>query len=268
MKTRYFDLPTPRLFGHRGGSAEHPENTLPAFAAAVAAGVPYLELDVWATRDGHVVVHHDSNLRRTCGRFRRVCALDWETLRRLDAGWGFSPDGGGSFPFRGQGIGVPLLAEVLAAFPQARCNIEIKQNFPPIETQVVEVVRRSASAERVLLAAEKDGVMRRLRRLCGDIPTSLSRGEVANFLKWCQSGGKGTYRPQGVALQIPEIYGSIRLVTPETVQAARAAGLEVHVWTVNEAEDMRRLLEMGVDGLMSDKPELLVQVAVELAKKS
>lgn len=259
--TRYFDLSTPRLFGHRGSSAALPENTLPAFRAALETGVPYLELDVWATRDGAVVVHHDRNLRRTCGLFRRVSALSVEELRRLDAGWGFSPDGGSTYPFRSQGIGVPLLEEVLTALPKAFVNIEIKQERPAIETLVLEVVRRTGSEARVLLASEKDGVMRRLRRLAGGIPTSCSRGEVAAFLKWVQSGMAGRYLPGGVALQVPETYQGIGIVTPQTVRAAHAAGLEVHVWTVNEPEEMRRLLAMGIDGLMSDRPDLLVAVA-------
>ncbi len=122
---------------------------------------------------------------------------------------------------------------MLEEFPETLLNIEIKQEKPAIEPQVLETVRRGGAGERVLLAAESDKVMRRLRRACGPIPTSCSRGEVAAFLQWTQGNREGEFRTPAVALQIPETYGNIRLVTPETVQAAHAVGLEVHVWTVN-----------------------------------
>lgn len=263
MKSRYFDLPRPRLFGHRGRSADYPENTLPAFEAALAAGVPYLELDVWATRDGRIVVHHDETLLRTCGDPRRVSDLGWDELRPLDAGYGFTADGK-IFPFRGQGIEVPLLEEVLREFPEALVNIEIKQDDPPVEEAVLAAVRRAGSEERVLLASEKDAVLRRMREISGEIPTSSSYGEVAAFIAWVQGGCAGSYRHPGAALQIPEEAGPVRLVTPRTIEAAHALGVEIHVWTVNEAADMRRLLEMGVDGLMSDRPDLLLKTSTEI----
>lgn len=258
MKTSFFDPPRPRLFAHRGSSADYPENTLPAFAAAVRAGIRYLELDVWATRDGKVVVHHDCTLQRTCGRFRRVSRLDFPELRRLDAGFGFTSGSGVDHPFRGDGIVVPLLEEVLDAFPDTFFTIEVKQESPAIEALVMETVQRAGAAGRILLATEYDQVMRRLHRVCGTIPTSFSGGEVAAFFQWVQGGMQGDYRPAGAALQIPEMYGNHRLVSPETIHAAHAAGLEMHVWTVNDPADMRRLLDLGVDGVMSDKPEVLL----------
>jgi len=262
MKSRYLELPRPRLFGHRGASAHYPENTLPAFRAAAEAGVSYLELDVWATADGEVVVHHDETVQRLCGVDHRISELTLAELKGLDAGFGFSADGGITHPFRGGDITVPTLTEVLAAFPGHFCNIEIKQEAPAIEKQVLEVVRRAGKAGQVLLAAEQDAIMQRLRPLCGGIPTSLSYGELAAFFGWLQGGCQGEYRPPGVALQIPESWQGMTLVTPESVRVAHAVGLEVHVWTVNEEQDMERLLGMGVDGLMSDYPERLVEVAV------
>jgi glycerophosphoryl diester phosphodiesterase len=260
MKSRYFEQPRPRLFGHRGASAHYPENTLPALRAACEAGVPYLELDVWATTDGHVVAHHDETLLRLCGDSRRISAVTLAELRELDAGFGFSPDGLNR-PCLGQGIAVPTLAEVLAACPAAFFNIEVKQEAPAIETQVLAAIETAGMADRVLLAAEQDTIMQRLRPLCGPIPTSFSFGELAAFYGWLQGDSRGDYRPPGAALQIPESWGGRALVTAETVRAAHALGLEVHVWTVNEPRDMERLLDMGVDGLMSDYPERLVAVA-------
>jgi len=259
MHSRYFEPPRPRLFGHRGASAHYPENTLPAFRAA--AGVPYLELDVWATADGQVVVHHDETVQRLCGIDRRISELTLAELKELDAGFGFSTDAGRTHPFRGGGITIPTLAEVLAAFPDHFCNIEIKQEAPAIEERVLEVVHLCGMAEQVLLAAEQDRIMQRLRPLCGPIPTSLSFGETAEFFAWLAGGCRDGYRPPGVALQIPERWGDQTLVTPGSVQAAHAVGLEVHVWTVNDPRAMERLLTIGVDGLMSDYPERLLAAA-------
>jgi glycerophosphoryl diester phosphodiesterase len=265
MTGRYFTPPKPRLYGHRGSSADFPENTLPAFAAALEAGMAYLELDVRATADGTVVVLHDETLLRTCGVDRPVHELSLAELRRLDAGATFSADGGQTYPFRGRGIVVPTLEELLNAFPDALFNIEIKQESPAIEDNTLQVIRAAGRADAVLLAAESDTVMARLRPLCPDIPTSFSYGELATFFAWLERGAPNGYRPPAAALQIPETYQGRQLVSPATLQAAHALGLEVHVWTVNEADDMTRLLHMGVDGLMSDRPALLTATASALS---
>lgn len=258
MTSRYLEQPRPRLFGHRGASAHYPENTLPAFRASIEAGVPYLELDVWATRDGIVVAHHDETLQRLCGDPRRISDVTLTELKALDAGFGFSLDGSHR-PSFGQGITIPTLDEVFKAFPTVFYNIEIKQESPAIEKAVLAVIETAGISDRVLLAAEQDAIMQRLRPLCGAIPTSFSFGELAAFFAWLQAGCRGDYRPPGVALQIPESWNGTPLVTAETVRAAHALGLEIHVWTVNETPDMERLLGLGVDGLMSDYPERLVE---------
>lgn len=263
MTSRYLDGPRPRLFGHRGASAHHPENTLLAFQAAIEAGIPYLELDVWATRDGVVVAHHDETLQRLCGDPRRLSDVTLADLKALDAGSGFSPDGLHR-PSFGLGITVPTLDEVFKAFPAAFYNIEIKQESPAIEKAVLAAIETAGMADRVLLAAEQDAIMQRLRPLCGAIPTSFSFGELAAFFTWLHGGCGSDYQPPGVALQIPESWNGRSLVTAETVGAAHALGLEVHVWTVNETQDMERLLGLGVDGLMSDYPERLVAVVEKM----
>jgi len=265
MKSRYFDPSVPRLYGHRGSSARYPENTLPAFRAALEAGVPYLELDVWATRDGHIVIHHDESTLRLCGVNRRVSDCTLAEVKALDAGHTFSTDGV-SFPFRGQGITIPTLDELFEACPEALLNIEIKQGSPSVEPLVLASIRRAKKEDAVLMASEKDAVMQRLRPLCKEIPTSLSYGELEAFFDWLGGGCSAEYRPPGAALQIPEIYGMKTLVSPPMLDAAHSLGLEVHVWTVNKESDMERLLAMGVDGLMSDYPEKLMEVAGKRTK--
>jgi glycerophosphoryl diester phosphodiesterase len=261
MTSRFFDPPRPRLFGHRGASGHYPENTLPAFLAALEAGLTYLEMDVRATCDGHVVVHHDADLRRTCGDKRRVIEITLADLKTLDAGYGFSTDRGRNFPFRNQGLTIPTLEEVLHQCAGAFFNIEVKQESPAIEERVLEVISRSGKESHVLLAAETHTVLKRLRPLCAGIPTSLSYQEAAEFIRWVKGGCRQEYHPPGQALQIPEKYRWHRLVSPRNLEAAHRSGLEVHVWTINRLKDMSRLLDMGVDGIMSDYPDLLMEAA-------
>ena len=157
----YFSYPRPRLYGHRGAAGVAPENTLPSFERAVHDGAGYLELDVHATRDGVVVVIHDPTLERTTDGAGAVRDLTLQELRRFDAGFRF--EHGGAHPFRGRGVRVPALEELLDAFPTMPLNIEIKQAEPAIESRVVALLERKGAAARTLLAAESDAIMRRIR---------------------------------------------------------------------------------------------------------
>jgi glycerophosphoryl diester phosphodiesterase len=246
-----FAGPPPRVFGHRGAAGVAPENTLPSFRQAVADGADVLELDVHATRDGEIVVLHDPTLDRTTDGSGPVRALDWTELARLDAGHGFTPDGGRTFPFRGAGIRVPRLAELIRELPDAALNIEIKQADPPIIAAVVDLVRRS----RVILAAEDDDIMQAIRIAAPEIPTSLAAGEVAAFIGALRDGATPSLPDGAVALQIPPSFSDITLVCDETVRVAHALGAEMHVWTINDEGEMRRLLALGCDGIISDFPE-------------
>ena len=259
MASDYFSRPRPRLFGHRGAAGLAPENTLASFEQAVADGAGYLELDVHATRDGVVVAIHDATLERTTDASGRVRDRTFAELRAADAGHRFERDG--AFPFRGRGVGVPSLEEVIDAFPDVGLNVEIKQAEPAIESCVVELVRRRGAADRVLLAAEDDAIMRRIRAAGPELSTSLSFVETREFFERFFAGDLEGYRPPGRALQIPPRFSDIDLVTPETVAAAHAAGLEIHVWTIDDESEIARLLALGVDGVMSDYPARLVAAA-------
>lgn len=256
----YFDRPTPHLFGHRGASGELPENTLPAFARALEHGVPYLEMDCHATRDGEIVVLHDAELERTTNGEGVVSEYSYVELERLDAGHRFSLDGR-EFPFRGAGIRVPRLAEVLAAYPEAHINLEVKQADPPIAEEVVRLVRRARAERRLLLAGADEPVLARLRALDPGTALGSSTADVIEFVQASVGGGLATFAPRGHALQIPPDAFGRPLVTRELVDAAHVLGLFVHVWTINESDEMQRLLALGVDGLMSDFPGRLVATA-------
>ena len=258
----YFSRPRPRLFGHRGAAGLAPENTLSSFRRAIQDGAEFLELDVHATRDGVVVVIHDSTLERTTDGEGPVCERSFAELGRCDAGFRFAA--AGAHPYRGRGVRVPSLEELLDEMPQVPLNIEIKQADPPIEPTVARLLERKRALERVVLAAEDDTIMQRIRACAPGAATSASRGEAQEFFERCFWRGFDGYTPPARALQIPARYGELDLVTADTLAAAHGFGLEVHVWTVNEEAEMERLLRLGVDGVMSDFPGLLVSVARRL----
>ena len=251
--TRYLEGPRPRLFGHRGASGVIPENTLDAFAAAVRAGAERLELDVHATADGEIVVMHDDHVDRTTDGSGPVRSFSLAALRRLDAGHRFrTPDG--TYPYRGRGLGVPTLGELLEAIPDVPLNIEVKQLEPPIEAAVLATLDRFDSRDRSLLAAEDGTIMTRIRAAAPDVLTSFSAPEVAEFIYRLRDGELAGYRPPGVALQVPPSFGEVQIITEASVAAAHALGLEIHAWTINDEAEMERLLELGVDALMTDFP--------------
>jgi glycerophosphoryl diester phosphodiesterase len=256
--TDFLSPARPRAIAHRGSAGTHPENTMVAFQAAADAGARYFELDVHMTRDGEIVVCHDENLERACGRAGRICELTCAELARADAGATFSPDGR-SFPYRGWGIAIPRLADVLAAFPAIRFVIEIKQTAPSLARPLLEVIRRAGMERMVLIASEHHQPIGEVRELAPQIATNFPSREVAGFLQALAAQDEH-YAPPGHALQIPVEYESWRLVTPESIAFAHRLGVEVHVWTVNEEPEIRELLAMGVDGIISDYPARLLGV--------
>lgn len=256
----YLQGDRPLVLAHRGGADLAPENTMAAFQNAVDLGVDILELDVHTTADGTVVVIHDESVDRTTDGTGAVHDFTLADLRQLDAGYEFSPDNGQTFPFRGQGIGIPTLEEVFAAFPDMRINIEIKQSDPPIEAAVLEVIERAGAQQRVLVGSEYDDVMARFRSLAPDIATSAATNEVRNFYLAQLLRVSAIYRPLADAFQVPEYSGSTHVVTPSFVDAAHHHGVKVHVWTVNDAETMQRLLDIGVDGIITDRPDVALEV--------
>lgn len=255
----FLSLPRPHLFGHRGASGEAPENTRVAFERALAQGVQYLEMDCHATRDGEIVILHDPHVDRVTNATGSVKEYRFAELCELDAGFRFSLDGL-RFPYRGQGVRIPKLGEVLEAFPEANINLEIKQADPPITEEVVRIIERAQATSRVLLAAEQDAVMADIRRLDPGTAFGFSRGDVLAFFKALHEGDIERFEPPGQALQIPAGFADRPLVTSESVAAAHRLGLCMHVWTINEPDEMRRLLVLQVDGLMSDFPARLVEV--------
>jgi glycerophosphoryl diester phosphodiesterase len=254
----------PAILAHRGASARAPENTLEAFQLAVEEGTGGLELDVHATRDGEIVVIHDATVDRTTDGSGAVAGMTLEELRRLDAGYRFSPDGGRTFPYRGRGTRIPTLAEVYAQFPDVRVNADIKEIRAGTEEVVLRVIRRAAAEVRTLVASNDHAVVRRFRRVSGGrIRTAASRREIAAFYLMSCSRLEALGRPAYDALQVPVEHKGITLVTPRFLGAAHSRDVRVDVWTINDAAEMRRLWDLGVDGVMTDRPGVLAGLLEE-----
>lgn len=264
LETDFFTPWPPRLFAHRGASGDLPENTLPAFQAARDTGVPYIELDVHMTRDGAIVVAHDDNLRRVSGHDGLIQEMSLAQVRTVDAGYNFSIDGD-RFPFRGAGVRVPSLREVLAACAGQMFIIEIKQVAPSIVDATLAVIRATGMSRRVLIASEHQPPLDEVRRRAPTIPTNFSADEVGRFVMSLPPGA-APYVPAGDALQIPPEHLGWTLATPETVAAAHRIGVEMHIWTVNEEAEMRELLTVGVDGIISNYPAKLMTVAASVRR--
>ncbi|HVA81098.1 MAG TPA: glycerophosphodiester phosphodiesterase [Candidatus Binataceae bacterium] len=260
LDSEFFLSTPPRIFAHRGDGGEFPENTLPSFEAAARLGAEYFELDVHMTRDGEVVVSHDGDLARACGRGGAIAAMTLGEVQSADAGYAFTIDGGASYPFRDRGIVVPRLADVLAAFSGTRFILEIKQTAPSLVPALLEVIDRAGMRAMVLIASEHQPPLDEVRALAPAMPTNFSYAEVAEFLQ-AMAARDGGYAPRGDALQIPPEYQGWKLVTPDSVAFARALGVEIHVWTVNDPAEMTALLDTGATGIITDFPARGLAVA-------
>lgn len=239
----FLDHTRPLAIAHRGGALEAEENTLPAFMMAVGLGYSHVELDVHASADGQVVVHHDDTLARMFDDPRRLDALPWAELRRLRT--------------RG-GAALPLLAEVLDAFPDLHLAIEAKSDA--VVAPLADLLTRMEALDRVCVGAFAPARTERLRAKLG--PRLCWSPAHAGVARLWLSGWGLPLLPAGhfPVVQVPTQFKGLAVVTPRMLRAAHASGIQVQVWTVNDADQMERLLDMGVDALITDRPSLLREV--------
>lgn len=249
---------SPLVIAHRGGAGLWAENTMYAFQQAQLLGVDIIEMDVRSTQDGVLVIIHDPTVERTTNGAGRVGDMTLAELKKLDAGYRWSPDGGNTFPLRQMDITVPTVQEVFKALPEMRFNIEPKQDSPAIVQPLCRIIREQAMTDKVMIASFSSAILDDFRRACPEIATSASPGEVSTFLALYKTGLAHSYSPTMQALQVPEYAGGIHVLTEDFVKAAHERNLEVHAWTVNEEQDMRRLLGIGLDGIMTDYPDRLM----------
>lgn len=239
-----------------------------AFRGAVELGCSHLETDLRMSRDGEIVLMHDATLERTTNGAGAVSSLTVAELKRLDAGYHFSPDGR-TFPARGRGHVIPTLAEVVTELPGVRLNVEIKERGrPDLPSALADFIERHALTGRIIVAAERHALLKDFRRLShGRVATSASRRECLTFWLASRLGVTGLTPIRYQALQIPVMAGNVPFLTPRLLRAAKRRGVAVHVWTIDDPAEMHRLLDAGVDGLMSDYPDRLLDAVHERARK-
>lgn len=254
----YLSLEHPIRFAHRGSRILWPENTMHAFGGAIEDyGYRYLELDVRVTRDRRVMVFHDATLERVTNGAGAIADWDYGELGALDAAYWFDADEG--CPLRGRGITVPTLEEVYRTWPDVHVNIDLKA--PGIEWAVAEVVRACGREDSTMIGSFRDRRIARFRRITkGAVATSAGPRLVTAMIAAARAGR--TVRSKVQAYQLPYNYRGMK-ITPRLIGAIHRADAQIHLWTVDEPDDMHRFLDMGVDGIVTDRPDLLNDVIVE-----
>jgi glycerophosphoryl diester phosphodiesterase len=263
-------------FAHQGGSFEGPSSTLAAIERALAAGATAVELDVHATSDRQIVVCHDETVDRTTNHHGAIAELTLAQLREMDNAYWWvegatvTPDQPDQvYVERGRApqeraLGIVTLEEVVERFPDVLLNLDLKRTDPdvePYEELLANELRRLDRLSSVIVASFHDRALQRFRTVAPSVATSAATGEAATFYFSMLEGVASV--PPIAAFQVPASYGDVTLVDERFVQTAHDADIAVHVWTINDTDEMRQLLDLGVDGLISDRPTPLAQVLKE-----
>ncbi len=268
MNSAYFQS-NPKVLAHRGDSACYPENTLPAFLSAKELGVDVIETDVHLSSDGKVIIWHDDTLDRETNGTGMVEHYTMQELLTLDAGYNFTRDNGKSFPFRGKGVTMLPFEEALTALPDMRFNVDLKTADTALADAFIDIVRAHHAQERVLCASFHVSNLIYVRRVSPEIATSMASEEIKPLLL-----RQKLHLPirrkdiPGDAFQVPVRQGAIKVITSGFIRTFHRLGIPIHVWTINERAEMSRLLQMGVDGIFTDDPRLLLDVVREIDSDS
>ncbi len=249
---------TPLVFAHQGGGGIRPENTMEALRHAAEIGVDVLDSDMHLTKDGVLVLMHDETVDRTTNGHGAVADLTLAEIKALDAGYSFTTDGGQTFPYRGKGLTVPTVEEVFQAFPQMRVGLEIKDSPAGTPEAFCALVRRYNMGDKVLVSSFGSDSMNSFRRACPEVATSATQNEVLVFYILSRLYLERVLTPAYNSFQVPEVSSSIRILTPRFLDAAGNRNLPVQPWTIDEVEDMRRILAMNVQAINSNYPDRLL----------
>jgi glycerophosphoryl diester phosphodiesterase len=262
---------------HRGASYQFPQNTLDAFRRALEI-LPgcLIETDVRITKDGVVVIFHDEMLDNNTDGAGPVRGMTLGGIRVLDAGFGMTFDGGKSFPFRAKGFRIPLMSDALDSFPAAKFSIDIKDNDFAAAEKVMEIIKERNAGARVIVGSFHDRIVRFARKHDGIAFTSFCKNEVIRFIAAQKLGLSGLMRVRGDAMLIPEFAGGahyeymgkgsaggVRIITPGLIGAAHRHGIPVLAWTINRPDNMRRLIDWGIDGIVTDRIDILKKVMAD-----
>ena len=266
-KPYYSNLKPPLVIAHQGGDGIWPGDTMYAFEKAVEIGADVLEMDAHITKDNQIVLMHDEKVDRTTNGEGLIEDLTVAELKQLDAAYQWSNDGDKTFPFRGQGIQVATLEELFQKFPQMRYVIEIKLTENPIDKPLCDLIRKHNLQNKVVVASFHDEAMQNFRTTCPEVATSASRGEVTEFVLLGKVFLSGLVAPQYQSIQPPYDPSesmNIPIMTRRFIREAHAKNVAVEPWTVDDPALMKQYIEWGVDGIMTDRPDLMMKVLKEL----
>ena len=266
-KPYYSNLKPPLVIAHQGGDGIWPGDTMYAFEKAVEIGADVLEMDAHITKDNQIVLMHDEKVDRTTNGKGLIEDLTVAELKQLDAAYQWSNDGDKTFPFRGQGIQVSTLEELFQKFPQMRYVIEIKLTENPIDKPLCDLIRKHNLQNKVVVASFHDEAMQNFRTTCPEVATSASRGEVTEFVLLGKVFLSGLVAPQYQSIQPPYDPSesmNIPIMTRRFIREAHAKNVAVEPWTVDDPALMKQYIEWGVDGIMTDRPDLMMKVLKEL----
>ena len=256
------------VIAHQGGEHLAPSNTLASFKNAEELGVDVIELDIHMTKDGHLVTIHDPTVDRTTDGEGRVNDLTLEEVQKLDAGDYFK-DLDGNYSYRDQGVYIPTIEEVFAEIPHMRWNIEIKDSNDPelyrtISEKLWEIIKQYRLEEKVLIAAFDQNIIDIVLDVTdGEALVSGGREEIKKFVILHKIFLNGLYRPTIDAIQIPTEDSNINLIDSNMIRGAERKNIDVHYWTINDVETMKVLIELGANGIITDRPDLLLDLLKE-----
>jgi glycerophosphoryl diester phosphodiesterase len=254
------DLLYPLVIAHQGGDGLWPGDTMYAFEKAAALRVDVLEMDLHITKDNVLVLMHDETVDDTTNGSGALEDMILEEVKQLDAGFDWTPDDGATYPYRGQGITVPTLEEVFQAFPNYRMTIEIKKTERSVAEPFCALIRQYDMQDKVLVASFHDERMGEFRQACPEMATSSAREETRVFVLMSKAFLGRLYSPKFYTLQVPEESGGITVMTAQFVRAAHERGLHVEPWTIDDPEQMQLYIDWGVDGIITDRPDLMLEI--------
>lgn len=266
-------LKKPLLISHQGGEHLAPSNTIPAFDLAREYSTDVMETDIHMTKDGHLVAIHDATVDRTTNGTGRVDSFNLAELQKLDAGYHFK-DLDGKYSYRGKGVYVPTLEELFERYGKDYYfNVEIKARYPQeeesqIEQKLWELIKKFNMQSKVIVNSFDNSIVQSYEKHAkGESPLGAGRKEVTKFVVTSKAFLKGFYRPSSQVLQIPTEDSGINLKSKSLIDDAHRLNMQVHYWTINDKATMKELIELGADGIMTDRPDLLLEVMKEMGLK-
>jgi glycerophosphoryl diester phosphodiesterase len=268
----FFNHDRPLVIAHQGGELLAPSNTMTAFANAAEMGVDVLETDIHITKDGHLVTIHDPSVDRTTNGKGKVADLTLAEIQELDAGYHFK-DLEGTYSFRGKGVYIPTVDEMFQTFGDLKIEIEIKDDNPPekideIASKLWDLIEKYQMEEKILISSFDHDILKTFNKYAnGTVAITAGRQEVKNFVVFHKFFLRNLYVPTVDAFQIPVEDSGFDLTDQKLIDGAHRLRMEVHYWTIDDPSTMEKLIDAGADGILTNRPDLLLELLDEKGMK-